>query len=300
MIGVEWTETSLRAFRLGADGTIRDRKSSPRGMQRVQDGRFADTLREEIGPWLAAGEDRVLLAGPIGGRGGWIAAPYLACPAGAAELADALVPVPFGWAQVKLVPGLATTDEGGVPEVMRGEETQFVGGIAAMDERGLAAVGERGILCLPGPRSRWARIEGGRIAGFVTWMTGEAHAALRVSASLGRMTRDGPTDLQAFDQGLARSADAGGLLHHLFGVRALGLAGRLSEGAAPAYLSGLLIGHEVREAVPRGAAVDLIGPTELVALYARAITACRGRPIVSDGEAAARGLFLIGERARWS
>jgi 2-dehydro-3-deoxygalactonokinase len=292
MIGVEWTETSLRAFRLAADGAIRDRKSSPRGMQRVQDGRFADTLREEIGPWLAVGEDRVLLAGPIGGRGGWIAAPYLACPAAAAELADALVAVPFGWAQVKLVPGLATTDEGGVPEVMRGEETQFVGG--------LAAVGERGILCLPGPRSRWARIEGGRIAGFTTWMTGEAHAALRVSTALGRMVRDAPTDLQAFDQGLERSADAGGLLHHLFGVRALGLAGRLSEGAAPAYLSGLLIGHEVREAAPRGAVVHLIGPADLTALYARAIVACRGRPIVQNGEAAARGLFLVGERARWN
>ncbi|MBN9559703.1 MAG: 2-dehydro-3-deoxygalactonokinase [Alphaproteobacteria bacterium] len=291
MIGVEWTESSLRAFRLATDGSIRDRKSSPRGMQRVQDGRFADTLREEIGPWLAVGEDRVLLAGPIGGRGGWIAAPYLACPAAAAELADALVAVPFGWAQVKLVPGLATTDEGGVPEVMRGEETQFVGG--------LAAVGERGILCLPGPRSRWARIEDGRIAGFATWMTGEAHAALRGSASLGRMVRDAPTDLQAFDQGLERSTDPGGLLHHLFGVRALGLAGRLSEGAAPAYLSGLLIGHEVREAVPHGAAVHLIGPADLTALYARAITACRGRPIVSNGEAAARGLFLIGARARW-
>jgi 2-dehydro-3-deoxygalactonokinase len=292
MIGVEWTETSLRAFRLGADGAIRDRKSSPRGMQRVQDGRFADTLREEIGPWLAVGEDRVLLAGPIGGRGGWIAAPYLACPAGAAELADALVAVPFGWAQVKLVPGLATTDEGGVPEVMRGEETQFVGG--------LAAVGERGILCLPGPRSRWARIEGGRIDRFATWMTGESHAALRASASLGRMVRDGPTDLQAFDQGLARAGDSGGLLHHLFGVRALGLAGRLSEGAAPAYLWGLLIGHEVREAVPRGAAVHLIGPADLTSLYARAIVACRGRPIVGEGDAAARGLFLVGERARWS
>ncbi len=292
MIGVEWTETSLRAFRLAADGAIRDRKSSARGMQRVQDGRFADTLREEIGPWLAVGEDRVVLAGPIGGRGGWIAAPYLACPAGAAELADALVSVPFGWARVKLVPGLATTDEGGVPEVMRGEETQFVGG--------LAAVGERGILCLPGPRSRWARVERGRIAGFATWMTGEAHAALRVSASLGRMVRDAPTDLQAFDQGLARSADPGGLLHHLFGVRALGLAGRLSEGAAPAYLSGLLIGHEVREAAPRGAVVHLIGPADLTTLYARAIAACRGRPIVQNGEAAARGLFLVGEQARWS
>lgn len=292
MIGIEWGTTTFRAFRLAADGAIRDRKSAPRGIQRVQDGRFADTLREEIGPWLAAGEERVLLAGAIGSRVGWIAAPYLSCPAGPAELAEALMPVPFGWAQVKLVPGLAATDEGGVPELMRGEETQLVGA--------LGAVGEQGYICLPGPQSKWARVENRRIVRFTTWMTGEAGAALRASAALGRMARDAPIDLNAFDQGFARSADPGGLLHHLFGVRGLGLAGRLSEGAAPAYLSGLLIGHEVREAAPPGAEVHLVGPTDLTSLYARAIAACRGRPVIGSAEVAARGLFLIGELARWS
>ena len=84
-------------------------------------------MREEIGPWLAAGEDRVVLSGMIGSRQGWKEAPYLPCPAGAAELGAALVDVPFDWGKVKLVPGLSATDESGVAEVMRGEETQVVG-----------------------------------------------------------------------------------------------------------------------------------------------------------------------------
>jgi len=38
---------------------------------------FADTLREEIGPWLASGERHVLLCGPVGGPRGWVEAPLL-------------------------------------------------------------------------------------------------------------------------------------------------------------------------------------------------------------------------------
>ena len=131
MIGVDWGTTRFRAFRITADGTIRDRRDRPRGIQNLPDGRYAETLREEIGPWLAAGEDRVLLSGMIGSRQGWKEAPYFPCPAGAAELAAALVDVPFTWARVKLVPGLSAAGESGVPEVMRGEETQVIGVLAA-------------------------------------------------------------------------------------------------------------------------------------------------------------------------
>ena len=53
----------------------------------AQSARFAETLREEIGPWLAAGEEHVLLSGMIGSRQGWVEAPYLPCPAGLDELA---------------------------------------------------------------------------------------------------------------------------------------------------------------------------------------------------------------------
>lgn len=62
---------------------------------------------------------------------------------------------------------------------------------------------------------------------------------------------DLPFDAAAFDEGLRRSGDAGGLLHRLFGVRTAGLLGRLSDTQSPSYLSGLLIGHEIRAQAPR-------------------------------------------------
>jgi 2-dehydro-3-deoxygalactonokinase len=294
MIGIDWGTTSFRAFRMAPDGTIRDRRVGLRGIVNVPDNRFADTLREEIGPWLATGEDHVLLSGMIGSRQGWKEAPYLPCPAGAPDIAAALVDIEFDWAQVKLVPGLSATDESGVAEVMRGEETQVLGVLDAMGGGGLA--------CLPGTHSKWARVEDGRITGFTTHMTGETFGALRGHTILGRMMHDGPSNGAPFEAGVRRSGDPGGLLHHIFGARAQVLAGQLAETDAAAYLSGILIGHEVRAALAgmREVVVHVIGTPELTDLYARAISAFDGFPERHDGEAAARGLALIGGHAAWS
>jgi 2-dehydro-3-deoxygalactonokinase len=293
MIGVDWGTSSFRAFRLHADGRVLDRRAAPRGILTVADGRFAEEFLRQTGDWIADGETRVLLSGMIGSRQGWREAPYLACPAGPAAIAGALVEIPFDGAKLLLVPGLSDTDAAGTPEVMRGEETQLVG---ALDE-----IGGDGIACLPGSHSKWARIAEGRIAGFSTWLSGEMFAALRGHTILGRMMRDGPTEPAAFDRGVARANNPGHLLHHLFGVRTLGLFGRLSEDEGASYLSGLLIGHEVRAALPAGgAAVHLIGSAPLCALYARAVAVCGGVAVIHDEDAAARGLARIGRHAPWN
>jgi 2-dehydro-3-deoxygalactonokinase len=294
MIGVDWGTTSFRAFRIAKDGTIRDRRTALRGLLNVPDNRFADTLREEVGPWLAAGEGHVLLSGMIGSRQGWREAPYLPCPVGAPEVAAGLVEIEFDWGQVKLVPGLSAADDAGVAEVMRGEETQVFGVLGAMGGSGLA--------CLPGTHSKWVRVDGDRIVGFTTHMTGETFGALRGHTILGRMMREGPADGAPFDAGVRRCGDPGGLLHHIFGARSLVLAGRLAETDAAAYLSGILIGHEVCSALAgrQGTVVHVIGAPELTMLYARAISAHGGYPERHDGEAAARGLALIGGQAAWN
>jgi 2-dehydro-3-deoxygalactonokinase len=209
-------------------------------------------------------------------------------------VAAALMEIEFDWGQVKVVPGLSAIDEAGVAEVMRGEETQVFGVLDAMGGSGLA--------CLPGTHSKWVQVEDGRIIGFSTHMTGEAFGALRGHTILGRMMREGPADGEPFDTGVLRSGDTGGLLHHIFGARALVLAGRLAETDAAAYLSGILIGHEVRAAFAgqTGQVVHVIGTPELTKLYGRAISANGGYPERHDGEAAARGLALIGGHAAWN
>ncbi|KMO36949.1 2-keto-3-deoxy-galactonokinase [Methylobacterium tarhaniae] len=291
MIAVDWGTSSARAYRLAPTGAVLARREGAGGILRVPEGGFPAALTEMVGDWLAEGENRVLLSGMVGSRQGWQEAPYLACPAGLDALAGAVVPVPFANAVVRLVPGLSAEDASGIPEVMRGEEVQVFGSLA--DEA------EDALICLPGSHAKWVRVVGGRIAGFTTSMTGEAFAALSGHTILGRMMT-GPVEVgPAFESGVARSAEGGGLLHHLFGTRALGLFGRLAPEDAASYLSGLLIGHDVAAAMSEPALVRLVGSGPLMALYGRAIALKGGEAVAGDPDAAARGLALIGERTEW-
>ncbi len=291
MIGVDWGTSSLRAYRLAPDGTVRERREAERGIMTVPPGGFPAALREAVGDWIAAGEDRVLLCGMVGSRQGWVEAPYLACPAGAAEIAGATIRVPFEGARVRLVPGLTTCDPAGVPEVMRGEETKIIGLLGAIGEAPEAT------LCLPGTHCKWVRIREGRVAGFATYMTGEVFAALSAHTILARtMDTEAPPHAGAFDRGMARARQKGGLLHHLFGVRTQALMGELPPEQGESYFSGLLIGHEVAAALEAGVAppIHLAGTESLVALYARALGAFGIPHRIHDPDAAALGLALIG------
>jgi len=291
MIGVDWGTSNFRAFLLDSEGNVRDQRKAPCGVLHVAEGRFAETLRAEIGDWVDRGEDQVLLCGAIGSREGWREMPYLPCPVGIAELARGTVAVPFAGARTRLVPGVGCVDAQGVPDTMRSEETQIAG------IRG--ELGQRGLVCLPGTHSKWARLRDGRIIGYTSYMTGEVFGALREHTIFSRTMRDGPTDWTAFEQGLGRSGDAGGWLHHVFGVRALCVTGGLDDLAAPWYLSGLLIGHEVRAALPPAELVHLVGEPNLTPIYARAITVLGGEVRVEDADAAARGLAAIGAAIDW-
>lgn len=293
MIAVDWGTSNFRAFRLGSDGAILARRSSHAGILRVEDGLFAEALRAEIGDWLANGETNILLCGMIGSRQGWVETRYLPCPAGISDLANSVTEVPFAGAEVRLVPGVAGSDSEGVPEVMRGEETEAMG---ILDE-----CGGDGLVCFPGTHSKWIYLSDRKIASFITCMTGELYGALRESTILERtMTADVAVDCAAFHRGVARSEDSSGLLHHLFGVRTLTLMGELKEEASASYLSGLLIGHEVRAAMPDAALVHLVGAAALCSLYAQAIKACGGYATMEDEDSAARGLAAIGRRLAWT
>lgn len=284
MLAVDWGTSSFRAYRM-ADGEVRDKREAPMGILQVAGGDFAGVFEAQVGDWLEAGEAPVIMSGMIGSRQGWVEAPYVECPAGTGELAMGLCPVRWRDRQAWIVPGLVDRS-GGVPDVMRGEETQLVG-----------VLGQLGpgthVVCLPGTHSKWARVADGRITGFRTHMTGEAFAVLKAHSILGRLMNEGAEDDGAFDQGVARARDAGGLLHHLFGVRTRGLLGELPSAALSSYLSGMLIGHELAAEAEGTPTVYLIGAPRLTALYVRALERLGKTPRVLDADAAVTGLAAL-------
>jgi 2-dehydro-3-deoxygalactonokinase len=292
MIGVDWGTTSLRAYRIGPDGAVLDRVDKPGGILTVPAGGFPDALRDAVGAWLPD-DARVLLCGMVGSRQGWVEAPYLPCPAGAGEIAAATIAIPFHGAEVRLVPGLTTSDADGIPDVMRGEETKLVA---------LAGTMPDAVVCMPGTHSKWATLRGGRVTGFTTHMTGEVFGALAQHTILARTSVDGPEQPQAFARGVARARQKGGLLHHLFGARTLHLMDRLEQAETRSFLSGLLIGHELGAALAETHAtrVDIVGASGLAAHYAAALGLFGAEVRAHDPDLVAAGLHRIARSLAWT
>ncbi len=291
MIAIDWGTSSLRAYRLDAQGEVIEQRSAAGGLLACE-GRFEAMLVQQIAGWDDA---CIVMAGMIGSRSGWLEVPYVDCPAtpqqiaaGMRELAAPALPGRSVW----IAPGLVHRPGDAPPEVMRGEETQIIGLTDTLDGPGAHWI------CLPGTHSKWVCHEAGRIVALRSAMTGELFALLRRHSLLGALMPEAIAsdidDAAAFARGVGASAAAGGLLHHLFGVRTRGLFGELEPQQAPSFLSGLLVGHELRGLLPDDpGAVHLLGGAALVQRYARALQLL-DVPSQSHGEAlSARGLHVL-------
>jgi 2-dehydro-3-deoxygalactonokinase len=299
LIALDWGTSSLRAYLLGEGGTVIEQRHKPWGLLHLPEGGFAAALKGVAGDWLDAMPALPLIAsGMVGSAQGWREAPYAECPADAAALAlqlqsfEALPGV-----TLHIVPGVRRG--GPRPDVMRGEETQVMGLLALQP-----ALAEDTTLVMPGTHSKWVRVQAGRIVDFHTYMTGELFALLREHSILGRPAREaggGQASDGAFDRGVAAVRDAGaaGVTALLFSARALVLSGQLQAGDSLEYLSGLLVGEELRCALQDADAVSpvLVGDAALCGRYRRAL-ALFDRSSQTAGEgAAAAGLWQIARQA---
>lgn len=279
-LAIDWGTTNRRLYRLDAEGKLREARRDDRGIRAFAPGDYAaeiDRLRAE------AGAIPILAAGMIGSARGWRAMPYSAAPAGVEDIARDCRTV--GESGVVLIPGVAfdTPDEA---DVMRGEETQILGAVAAGHAPGTA------LFCQPGTHNKWVHTENGRIVRFSTAMTGEMFALLRRDSTLSEMLAGEVEDGPAFRQGLAAARD-GALLRHLFGLRASVLLGHRHASDGASYASGLLIGADVAAQPISGRTVHILSEGRLGPLYAAAIAAAGGTPVLLDSEAA----FLAGIQA---
>lgn len=267
LIAIDWGTSSLRGARLGASGQVLESREFPRGILTVPPGQFEAVFHELFGDWMQAPRALCLISGMAGSRQGWQEAPYCPCPAGFAELGQHLLWLQPG--RIALVPGLSCSgaDALNTPDVMRGEEVQIFGALQ-MTGRDSAT------LVLPGTHSKWVQVHSGRVMQFQTFMTGEVFALMSQHSILGKtLDLNGAFDEAIFLQGVDQSQQSGSVLHHLFAVRTLGLFDRLSTAQLPSYLSGLLIGEELRTQTVNADSgpVILIGSDTLTRRYSLAL-----------------------------
>ncbi|WP_263261961.1 2-dehydro-3-deoxygalactonokinase [Pseudomonas sp. RIT-PI-S] len=305
LIGLDWGTSSLRAYRFGAGGRVLETRERPLGIMQVPSGGFDQALDEACGDWRRDEPGLPLIAcGMIGSAQGWHEVPYCLAPASAGDLAQRMLAVSLqGGGALHIVPGVL--QQGALPNVMRGEETQVLGLLQAFAN---SADRQPPLIGLPGTHSKWVRADEGCIRHFDTFMTGELYAAACAHTILGR-TQQRPDSFQAhaFDRGVAVATSAEGrlgVLATLFSARTLGLTGALAPTEQPDYLSGLMIGHEIAAlagAVGKSGAplpgIVLIGSAPLCQRYQRALHACGFAHVQVAEQATERGLWLLATTA---
>jgi 2-dehydro-3-deoxygalactonokinase len=310
LIALDWGTSSLRAYRMAPGGAILDTRHLPWGIMRLpeppSDGPAPTTpasgfelaFEQACGDWLRAAPGLPVIAcGMVGSAQGWAEAAYLDIPVALGDIGAQLTQVDTRrGATLGIIPGLLQRH--GLPNVIRGEETQVVG---AVD--GLPDAADDLLIGLPGTHCKWVRVRGGRIVEFDTFMTGEVYAALRGHTILGRTMADAAApDDAAFQHGLDVAGSPqgqGGVLSTIFSTRALGLIRQLAPEAQPDYLSGLLIGHEtcaLRSLLDtRGmpSRVVLCGDPDLCRRYAHALRHVGLAAPEMAAQAAERGLWRL-------
>lgn len=288
LLAVDWGTSSLRGALLDSKGRVLKERSFPRGILTVESGEFATVFEACFAHWTGATGTFCLISGMAGSKQGWLEAPYCACPAGFDEVASQLAWVKAG--RIAIVPGLSC-ERDGIPDVMRGEETQVFGALQLLGLRDA-------LMVLPGTHSKWVTVRGGKISHFSTSMTGEFYALLRRHSLLARSLpeTDGDVDWAAFDEGVAAALRGPSLLQTAFSVRTLSLFARMAVARLPSYLSGLVIGEEIRtQDLPAGAQVVLVGSESLTERYERALAQRSALVQRAGAEASWRGLWSLAQ-----
>lgn len=292
LLALDWGTSSLRVARLDAQGQVLEERASADGILSVPAGGFPEVFARATQGWDLAPGTLCLAGGMVGSRQGWREAPYRRCPAAPGDLADAIAWVPDapGGLRLGIAPGLQTTDHEAF-DVMRGEEVQVFGALDLLSLRDATLV-------LPGTHSKWVRVQDGRIVDFATYMTGEVYATLRRHTILARTMpdgEDGALDGSAFLKGVLHALRSDSLLHSAFSARTLALFAQLAPAALPSYLSGVVIGEELRSQrlEPSQAGLVLVGAPALTHRYQLALRAVGLRATAIGAQATWRGLWAL-------
>jgi 2-dehydro-3-deoxygalactonokinase len=300
LIGLDWGTTSLRAHLICSNGALLETISSSEGIMSPDGKNFAQTFEKVAGPWLKKNPSLpVIASGMITSRNGWLETTYLPLPAGPSDFASALTCFNINDTQkIYFVTGASYENDAGDPDIMRGEEVQIIGCLSE-------SRGPKETFLLPGTHSKWAIAHSGKIKSFMSFMTGEVFALLKNHSILGTLATPIQNPMSdGFLKGVKRRFGANSsLLHQVFSARTLALFDQLPSDEISDFLSGLLIGDEVKSAVRKfnikaSHTVHIIGRGDLAERYSMALNAVSISNKIAPEHAAATGLYQIAKGAR--
>jgi|TARA_R110001592_G_scaffold328458_1_gene610050 2-dehydro-3-deoxygalactonokinase len=282
-IAVDWGTSHLRAYlclaEVGKPLIVLEQANNV-GVKKIQTD-FETTLMDSIAPWANRfGKLPILMIGQIGSSIGWKETQYLACPISPQEVISAGTRFDSQGHQVTIFPGLSCQLYNQLHDSMRGEEFHLLGWLAMAPQH---LVG-RHLVCLPGTHTKWVLIEEGKVILFKTALTGELYDLLSSNSVLiQEKVSDLEFDFGAFIEGadFILSSTNDNFYHGLYSVRSKQLFEDFSTKQAHAYLSGLLIGSDVRAAISAQEwqlteleSVAIIGPPHLSQCFVEVLHHC--------------------------
>jgi 2-dehydro-3-deoxygalactonokinase len=132
LIAVDWGTTRLRAMLLDRGGRILAERASDDGIGSVPPGGHEAAFTQLVADWPAV---PAIMAGMVGSRQGWREAVYAECPASPEAIAAGILRMTgAGGRPIAIVPGVMVRSPDRDGDVIRGEETQIVGLLAAEPE----------------------------------------------------------------------------------------------------------------------------------------------------------------------
>jgi len=296
-VAVDWGTSSFRLWLIDRAGGVLAERRSPEGMMAAAKLGFAAVLQSHLDAVGAANDLPVVICGMAGARQGWVEAGYIDTPAHLALILQRAVPVPGQSRDIRILPGIAQRDPR-APDVMRGEETQLLGALGA------DAAGEA-VVCIPGTHSKWARVSGGTVERFATFMTGELFSVVSRETILSHsVVGANEEDTEAFKSAVIAAFETPALAANLlFRVRSSQLLYGSSPSSAREKISGTLIGLELAAGLagdqPRSG-ITLVASGRLAVLYRLAFeTFSVAVQSIDAEEAVRRGLSMAAE-AIWT
>ncbi len=235
---VDWGSSSFRAY-LFDDLNVIDSLETGGGIKTApatdRSNHFKKQLKDTIGHWLKPG-DEVLLSGMITSVNGWIETPYLTCPVDCNRITTSLKTISLDHLTLHLVPGICQTTP--TCDVMRGEEVQLLG---------LNNTHDTQLVVMPGTHSKWALLTQDSLQRFRTIITGELFNNLLNNTLVGQLAEPESWCNDTFTQAVTAGFHSQSIVSDLFQCRSSVLLKHLDSKQVAAFLSGLLIGNEIRE-----------------------------------------------------
>lgn len=142
------------------------------------------------------------------------------------------------YSKIIIISGVRTDDD-----VIRGEETMLTGCNVADDDR-------KQVFIFPGTHSKHIVVRNGIAVYFTTYMTGELFSLLSTKSILAASVKKPDQDFaggdQYFTEGVIKGASTN-IMNSIFHVRTNQLFSKMVAEENHSYLSGLLIGHELKD-----------------------------------------------------